>query len=278
MFEIPECITLARQMSETLTGKRVARGDLGNSPHKFVWYNRTPEQFAKLVTARTVGPAYSRGRWLFLPLEPGYVLVFGECGGRILFHDPRERLPAKYHLSLTFEDGSFLTATTQMWGAMELFEQGKELERKYLKGMRPTPIEAEFTAARLADLVAECANAGSRSVKGLLTQDQLIPGLGNAIAQDIMFRARLHPKQQIGNLSGAQVKRLHGAITATVKQAIRLGGRSDENDLFGNAGSYQRVMDRRAVGHPCPACGAKIKAMAYLGGTCYLCPVCQKLD
>jgi formamidopyrimidine-DNA glycosylase len=108
-----------------------------------------------------------------------------------------------------------------MWGAMELFEKGKELERKYVKGMRPTPIDPGFTAAHLSALIEACAVEGSRSVKGLLTQDQLIPGLGNALAQDIMFKARLHPRRPVAGLSRTQVKNLHQAIVGTVAEAMK---------------------------------------------------------
>lgn len=44
MFELPECVTLVRQMNRTLRGRTVQRGRLGNSPHKFVWYNRKPAE------------------------------------------------------------------------------------------------------------------------------------------------------------------------------------------------------------------------------------------
>ena len=106
------------------------------TPHKLVWYNRKPAEFAAILKGKTLGRPHSRGRWLFIPLQPGYVLVFGECGGKILRHESGSWLPKKYHLTLQFENGSFLSATTQMWGAMELYEEGKELERQYIKGMR----------------------------------------------------------------------------------------------------------------------------------------------
>ena len=277
MFEIPEYVTLARQMGESLSGKRIAKGTLGNSPHKFVWYNRLPDEFAAIVKGKTTGLAYCKGRWLFIPIQPGYLLVFGECGGKIILHDSESQLPKKYHLSLHFEDGSSLFATTQMWGAMELYEKGKELERQYIKGMRTTPVDPEFSVAYLSALIEECKIEGSRSVKGLLTQDQLIPGLGNSIAQDIMFKARLHPKQSISGLSKAQIENLHQAIVKTVAEAIQLGGRNDETDLYGNRGKYKRIMDKAAAGLPCPECGTKVEKMAYLGGACYYCPQCQKL-
>lgn len=275
MFELPEFITLARQINATLTGKTILSGRLGNSPHKFVWYNRSPEEFAALTHGKTVGAARARGKWLFVPLDPGYVLLLGECGGRILYHPAGAKLPEKYHLWLAFTDGSALTAMTQMWGAMELYEAGRELERQYVRDMRPTPSEPEFTFEYFAALSESLLAGEKRSVKGLLTQEQLIPGLGNAIAQDILFRAGLHPKRPIGELGTDQRRRLYDAIGLTVAEAIAGGGRNDETDLFGQPGRYGRLMDSKAAGQPCPACGTAIEKLQYLGGACYFCPRCQ---
>lgn len=253
MFELPEIVILTRQINETLCGKKVEHGQLGNSPHKFVWYNRTPDDFAVLTAGTVAGTAYSRGRWLFLPLEPGYVLVLGECGGKLRYHAPGAALPKKYHLLLSFADGSSLSLMTQMWGAMELYAQGEEQQRQYIRDMRPTPVDESFTLAYFTALIDECLQGEKRSAKGLLTQDQLIPGLGNAIAQDILFRARLHPRHPLAELSPLQRRALYDAIRATVADVIAQGGRNDETDLFGRPGGYTRVMDKNAVGQPCPA-------------------------
>jgi len=213
---------------------------------------------------------------MMVPFEPGYVLVLGECGGRLLYHEPGAATPAKYHLLIEFEDKSAFSVTTQMWGAMELFEKGREQERKYIKGMRPTPVDKEFTFRYFSGLVDELLQGEKRSVKGLLTQDQLIAGLGNSVAQDIMFRARLHPRHPIAELSPMQRRTLHDAITKTVREIVVRGGRSDELDLFGRPGGYERIMSSKTAGKPCPDCGAKIQKMAFLGGTCYFCPKCQQ--
>lgn len=275
MFELPEYITLSQQINETVAGKTIRNGNLGNSPHKFVWYNRTHEEFARLTAGKTVGHAHTRGRWLFVPLDPGYVLLLGECGGRLLYHPPGSKLPEKYHLWLTFADGSALTALTQMWGAMELHESGQEGERKYVKGMRPTPVEPAFTFDYFAALISDLRPGEKRSVKALLTQDQLIPGLGNSIAQDIMFRAGLHPKHIISDLSETRTRTLYDAIRSTVHEVIAGGGRDDEFDLHNRPGGYRRLMNSRAVSRPCPTCGAAIEKIQYLGGACYFCPHCQ---
>jgi formamidopyrimidine-DNA glycosylase len=276
MFELPEYITLARQINTTLQGKAVHRGNLGNSPHKFVWYNREPAEFETLTQGKTVGEARVKGRWMFVPLEPGYILLLGECGGKMLYHPDSTTLPKKYHLWLAFEDGSHFTLTTQMWGAMELYEAGEEQQRQYVKGMRPTPVEPEFTFEYFSNLIDNLLEGEKRSTKGLLTQDQLIPGLGNAIAQDILYGASLHPRQSLADLDAVQRRTLYDAILGTVQEVITKGGRYDEVDLYNRPGGYTRLMDREAAGKPCPQCSNIIEKIQYLGGACYFCPHCQQ--
>jgi formamidopyrimidine-DNA glycosylase len=277
MFELPEYITLARQMNETLTGRVIQQGMLGNSPHKFVWYNRSHEEFEQLTRGKRIGEASVRGRWLTLDLDPGYRLLLGECGGKVLYHTIGSVLPGKFHLLLKFEDGSSLTILTSMWGAMELYEKGQELERKYIKGMRTTPVDPEFTYDYFSSLLEQLVAGENRSVKSLLTQDQLIPGLGNAIAQDILFAARLHPRHPLVDLSSSQRKTLYKAIVDTVGEVISKNGRCDETDLHGIPGGYARIMDSHATGQPCPRCGSRVEKIQYLGGSCYLCTNCQVL-
>lgn len=275
MFELPEYTVLAKQINKTLVGKTIKKGNLGNSHHKFVWYNRKHDEFMRLTRGKTVGHACVQGRWLIVSLEPGYNLVLGECGGRILYHAAGDELPDKYHLWLEFEDGSSFTVTTQMWGAMELFEAGKEQERQYIKGMRVTPVERAFTFKYFSGLIDELLEGAKRSTKSLLTQDQLIPGLGNASAQDILFNARLLPRRPLSELSPGQRRDLYDAIVYTVREIIDKGGRNDETDLFGKPGGYVRLMDSATAGKPCPECGTRVQKIQYLGGACYFCPKCQ---
>lgn len=276
MFELPEYIVLADQINEFMSGKRIRSGELGNSPHKFVWYNRTPEEFSELTEGKCIGTASAKGRWLSVSTEPGYMLLFGECGGKMLLHAPGSPMPKKYHLYLSFEDDSFFTMTTQMWGAMELYEKGEEQNREYVKDMRTTPIEPEFTFEYFDALIDELATRKKRSVKGLLTQEQLIPGLGNAIAQDILFQAKVHPRHAINDLGKEQRLAIYGAIIESVREVIDNGGRYDEYDLHNRRGGYVRKMDKRSTGNPCPDCGTVIMKIQYLGGACYLCPSCQE--
>ena len=275
MFELPELTTIARQMAEAIEGKAVAEGRLGNSPHKFVWYNLGHEEFAELTAGKRVGHPHAEGKWLFVPLEPDAMLLVGEWGGRILLHEASATPPAKYHLYLAFEDGSAMSATTQMWGGVGLFEHGRERDYEYVKHMRTQPSEPGFTWEYFVRLAEGARAGGKRSVKGLLTQEGFVPGVGNAIAQDIMFRAGLHPRRDLAELSELELRTLYDQIVATVVEATTAGGRNDERDFFGNPGGYERIMHAKSAGQPCPRCGTTIVKMQYLGGACYLCPSCQ---
>ena len=52
--------------------------------------------------------------------------------------------------------------------------------------------------------------------------------------------------------------------------------RHDEYELHNNKGGYIRIMDKNAVGRPCPECGGEVEKIQYLGGECYFCPNCQE--
>jgi formamidopyrimidine-DNA glycosylase len=100
--------------------------------------------------------------------------------------------------------------------------------------------------------------------------------LGNSIAQDILFHARLHPRHPLDDLDQGQRQAFYRAIGETVHAVIAQGGRYDEVDLFGRSGGYSRLMDSKAAGRPCPACGQIVEKLQYLGGAYYVCPDCQR--
>src|SRR3990172_10428018 len=109
MIELPEAMTIARQMTEALKGKRIESGIRGNSPHKFAFYNRAPEEYEAILKGKTMGDTVARGSSILAAVEPGYVLCFGDGGERINYHQSEKTLPAKHQLLLRFEDGTCLS-------------------------------------------------------------------------------------------------------------------------------------------------------------------------
>ena len=273
MIELPEVVTLARQMNEALNGKRVASANRGNSPHKWVFYNRPPEEFAKIPVGKTVGEVRGEAKWIFAPLEPGFVLLIGETGGRVLFHQDERTIPQRYHLLLGFEDGTCLTVAVQGWGSILLVTKAELAGHPAARGT--SPLSDAFTYEWFKRLLQEYEGRDKKSVKELIISGPGISGIGNGYLQDILFRARVHPTRKVAEITGRECRRLYDATRRTMKEAVRLDGRDTERDLYGNPGRYRAVLDKRAKGKPCRECGTAIEKIAFLGGAAYFCPGCQ---
>ena len=274
MIEMPEAMTIARQMNETLTGKTILHFSRGQLVHKFLWLSNTAEEYDTVLSGKPVTGADSYGRSIYLYVGETYVLWFGELGGRILYHQQGQPLPAKYHLRWDFSDASVMTFNLQMWGFVGLLERSELAKHPYAEVGIP-PLSDAFTPERFNQLLEEYPEKTKKGVKGFLVTSKHINGIGNGYLQDILFGAKIHPARKIPTLTADERQILYAAIQETMAEAINLGGREDERDLFDHPGGYPRLMGSQTVGKPCPNCGTAIQKISYLGGACYLCPTCQ---
>jgi formamidopyrimidine-DNA glycosylase len=274
MIEMPEAATIARQMQETLIGKTFKGFARGPSMHKFLWLTKTADEYAASLAGKRVSDADSYGRSIFLSMDDEQLLWFGELGGRILYHPQGELLPPKYHLQWHFTDGSALTYSLQMWGFVGLLSKAELQAHPYALVGVP-PLTEEFTLDRFDLLLEEYPEKTKKGVKGFLVTSKHMNGIGNGYLQDILFKAKIHPARKIPTLTDDERQQLYVAIQGTMAEAIKLGGRDDERDLFDRPGGYHRLMSNQTVAQPCPDCTTPIEKIAYLGGACYLCPNCQ---
>jgi formamidopyrimidine-DNA glycosylase len=116
-------------------------------------------------------------------------------------------------------------------------------------------------------------------IKPLLLNQTFIAGVGNIYADEVLFRARLHPKAIAARIKGERAKKLYQAITEVLTLAIEKGGSSisDYVDAEGRAGSFQllhRVYGRE--GEPCEDCGTPIRRIVLGQRSAHFCPRCQK--
>lgn len=278
MIELPEATTIARQMNAELTGKRITDGNRGNSPHKFAFYNRPPEEYAAILPGKTLGEATVNGPLILLEAEPGYVIILGGGGERIVYHRSSASLPKKYQLFLHFNDDTYLTVTVQGWGAAYLWEADKLDQHPYLNFQKPSPLSDAFTLDYFRSLFAELKADEVCSVKYFMISKPGVLGVGNGCLQDILWQARLHPRRRAVSLSVAEQQALYVAIRTTLQKMVDGGGRDSDYDLYDKPGGYRRILHSKVVGQPCPACSTPIEKAAYLGGAVYFCPQCQALE
>jgi len=277
MIELPEAHTIACQCTETLAGKAVAEGIRGNSPHKFAFYTGTPEEYAAILTGKRLAGAQEHGSSVAISLEPGYALVLGSGGERILYHLDGATVPTKHHLLLRFTDGTYLSVSIQGWGAAQLVPAAGVHTRSLAGPARISPLSDAFTWEHFQGLLVEVPSGDRRSIKYWAISSPGIPGLGNGYLQDVLFRARLNPRRLALSLTEVERRALFEAVVVVLREATVLGGRDSERDLYNRPGRYTRILDSDMVGQPCPACGAPIVKMQYLGGSSYYCPSCQPL-
>ncbi len=109
----------------------------------------------------------------------------------------------------------------------------------------------------------------------------VISGIGNIYADDILFAAKIHPLKKVEKLSEKELKAIFEATKKILKKAVKLRGTStsDYRDTSGKKGGYGNVrLVYQREGENCPrGCGGVIKRIKIGGRSAHYCPACQRL-
>jgi len=274
MIELPVAVNLAKQLTETIKGKKIKEVIAGYSPHKFAWYHGDPADYNTRLRGKTIGTTVSCGGLVEVAADD-FTILFGDSVA-LRFHDKDTKRPAKHQLLIDFEDGTTLVASVQMYGGMWCFREG-EFDSPYynVAKEKPSPLSDEFNQEYFSALV-NSSDVQNLSAKAFLATEQRIPGLGNGVLQDILYNAGVHPKRKVETLSNDEKGSLFYSVKSILKEMAEQGGRDTEKDLFGEPGGYRTKLSKNTVGMPCPVCGKTIIKQAYMGGSIYFCSGCQK--
>ena len=274
MIELPEAAVLAKQINETIVGKKTKNVIAAHTPHKLAWYFGDPQKYKGLLTGNIVSEAASYGGQVEITAGTAK-LVFSD-GVNLRYYNKGAKLPDKHQLLLEFDDGSCLVGWVQMYGGLSAFPEGKNDNKYYIVAKeKPSPLSSDFDEDYFRSLFDK--DTAKLSLKAFMATEQRIPGLGNGVLQDILFSAKMQPKKRAGTLSATEQKVLFDATKKTLLEMTAKGGRDTENDLFGKPGAYETRVSKNTLGQPCPVCGTLIKKEAYLGGSIYYCARCQRI-
>lgn len=276
-IELPEAITLARQMHRELAGKEIRKAIVTKDCGYLIrqgFMNLSCAEFAAALTGSEIIAVAARGKWIFIKLRDNcYLLLAPEMGGRILYHDSAADLPERYHLKLDFETDDYLTVRIYGGGFLKVLPAHALTSDRYPGLLGVSPLDPErFTPQYFHDAL----RVDRRAVKAALLDQTRIAGLGNGYLQDILYIVGIHPMRKAADISPEQEVALYAALKETMARAVRKGGSEFELDLYNRPGSYERVIGRHLLGMPCPRCGEPIVRMTILGSPAYLCPCCQK--
>lgn len=270
MPELPEVEVTRRSFADAIEGARVLelklgkplRWPLGVSP-------------ASLV-GRRVGAVQRRGKYLWLPLDPGGLLLHLGMSGSLAFREHAPPPGPHDHFELLTDRGGLRLTDPRRFGAVVWSDSlDRDPAAKLLAGLGLEPFDARFTGEHL--------HAGLRgrrvAVKQALLAGDIVVGAGNIYACEALFRAGIDPRLPAFRLSRPRAARLAAAVRDILAQAVTAGGTTlrDFKDAHGVAGSFQmqaQVYGRE--GQACQVCATPIRRIVQGQRSTYFCPVCQK--
>ena len=271
MPELPEVESLAAFLRGHAAGHAVARADAASFSVLKTFDPPLPASTGQVITE--VG---RHGKFLDLATDQGLHLIMHLArAGWLRWREElprrrRSRARARWPSGCALDDGSGFDLTeagTHKRLAVYLVRDPAEVPGVATLG--PDPLAADFTVDTLAGLLA-----GRRTqVKGVLRDQRIIAGIGNAYSDEVLHAAKMSPFKIASSMTPAEVATLYDAIKTTLTEAVERSAGLAAADLKGEKKSGLRVHGR--TGQPCPVCGDTIREVSFADSALQYCPTCQ---
>src|SRR6202000_1073880 len=133
----------------------------------------------------------------------------------------------------------------------------------------PEPLADDFHGPRPAAILK-----GRRTqIKGVLRDQHIIAGIGNAYSDEVLHAAKMSPFKLASSFTPDEVATLHAAILTTLREAVDRSAGLPAADLKGEKKTGLRVHGK--TGLPCPVCGDTIREVSFADSSLQYCPTCQ---
>jgi len=273
MPELPEAEVVARQLRVHLLGAQlneclVGRADIVREGLTTLsWYYG-----AVLEGVERYGKSVALG--LRKEDETRYLVAELGMTGLLLFRATQTKYPQHVHVRMSFTGGH--ESELRYWNPRR-FGRISLLDRAGLARYRARRFGIDpLTVPR--DEFVRLIQVRRGRLKPLLMHQQVIAGIGNIYANEILFRARLHPNREVHRLRRATIMTLYDTMQTVLHEAISCGG-SSVKDFYapdGTEGHYKRQhLVYGKEGHTCPnRCGRTIRRLQSERSSFY-CPTCQ---
>ena len=221
MPELPEAETARRLAERTLVGRRIVEAAAADDP--IVFAGASGRRVADWLRGRRVLAARRKGKhnWLELDRRPWLSFHFGMSGDLHVYRRAAER-PRFWKLEMVTDRGHRVALTdVRRFGRIRLLQDPaneppiSRLGFDALDGLPPAPDLHAVLQRRKAPL------------KAVLLDQSVFAGVGNWIADEVLYQAALSPRRPAASLRPAEVSRLRRTLHAIVRRAVDLGGESD---------------------------------------------------
>jgi formamidopyrimidine-DNA glycosylase len=222
----------------------------------------SPASFRRALVGRTVRAVGRRGKWLRLELDGG-TFLFSHLG---MTGDWVERTPeaselrserARFELVRGGSKAGVSYVDPRRFG--RLVAARRDIPEWSALG--PDPLADGLSVGTLAARLAR----SRRAVKEVLMDQEALAGIGNILATEALWIARIDPRSRSDALSPADVNGLLRGLRSVIRLELRHKPAGE---------SPLRVYGR--AGQPCPRCGRRLTRITLGGRTTALCPGCQQ--
>ena len=270
MPELPEVEVTRQSFAHRIAGARVTAVRLG----KPLRWPLGCEPAA--LVGQTVGDATRRGKYLWLPLTGGGLLMHLGMSGSLAFQDGAPPPGTHDHFDLSTTRGVLRLTDPRRFGAV-VWSPGLDsgMAGQLLSTLGVEPFDAAFNGAYLHAALKRRRVA----VKLALLAGDIVVGAGNIYACEALFHAGIDPRTRSDTVSRPRAERLAVAVRETLARALALGGSTlrDFRDAHGMAGEFQlqaQVYGREGL--PCHVCGTPIRRIVQGQRSTFFCPQCQR--
>ncbi|MDT0449367.1 Fpg/Nei family DNA glycosylase [Streptomyces hesseae] len=274
MPELPEVEALAGFLAERLVGRTVERV-LPVAVSVLKTYDPPPSA----LEGRTVTAVRRYGKFLALATGDGghgpHLVVHLARAGWLRWHDTLPAAPPRpgkgpLALRVRLADGAGFDLTeagTRKRLAVYCVHAPEDVPGVARLG--PDPLAPGFTPEVFAGLLRD----ERRQIKGVLRDQNVIAGIGNAYSDEILHAARMSPFKLAASLTDEERATLYEALETTLREAVERSRGHAAADLKAEKKTGLRVHGR--TGQPCPVCGDTIREVSYSDSSLQYCPTCQ---
>ena len=271
MPELPEGEALTEFLREHAVGQVVARVDVAA-----ISVLKTYDPPVTSLGGLTVTGVQRYGKFLDLDCDGLHLVVHLARAGWLRWSDslaPKPPKPGKGPLALRFHlangAGFDLTeAGTKKRLAVYVVRDPSEVPGVTRLGI--DPLSEDFTVERFAALLQR---AGRSQVKGVLRDQSVIAGIGNAYSDEVLHVARVSPFHPAATFTEEETEQLYKAIVGTLHDAVERSRGLAARDLKDSKRSGLRVHGR--TGEACPECGDTVREVSFADSSLQYCPTCQ---
>ncbi len=258
MPELPEVEVYRRFFDEHVARRAVRSVDV---PDPAIVRNASPEELGQALAGHAFEEPRRRGKWLLCPAGgPILLFHFGMTGDLVWSGDEPER-HRHDRLVIVLEGGELRYRNMRRLGGAWLARNGDEL-RALLADLGPDALEVE----RAEFLTRLSSRRGG--VKAALMDQSFVAGVGNLLADEILWQARLHPRRRIEDIDAVGRSRLFRIMHRVLRTAVE---RFDYLETRTRWLNHVRGLPRAR----CPRCRTPLARETVTGRTAYFCPACQ---